>query len=182
MEAVRGLRDVSCNLFTTTASYAQLTTYLQTISRGITDAVQEQFATTSLKTLMQDHRLLSQPDSHYWALSSLEILIEGEILGSGAFGTVYVGRWNGTRVAVKQLAMGTPRRVRELHFIVLVLISLLLFRCSSRKLIYGVGYNTPILLPSFGLVSSLAHLFSYQNCTSSAISWNIFLDFLKQAV
>jgi len=42
----------------------------------------------------------------------LEILIEDEILGSGAFGTVYIGRWNGARVAVKQLAKGTPRQVR----------------------------------------------------------------------
>ena len=45
------------------------------------------------------------------AVSSLEIVIEDEILGSGAFGTVHIGRWNGARVAVKQLARGTPRQV-----------------------------------------------------------------------
>ena len=66
----------------------------------------------SLKTLQAEDRS-STVTSHDWSISSLEILIEGEILGCGAFGTVYVGRWNGTRVAVKQLARGTPRQVSD---------------------------------------------------------------------
>ncbi|KDR79461.1 hypothetical protein GALMADRAFT_1241402 [Galerina marginata CBS 339.88] len=92
MEAIRGLRN--------------------TLQRGIIDAVQRQFAATSLQTLLE-----RQPSdfpsviSYDWAVSSLEILIEGEVLGSGTFGTVYAGRWNGTRVAVKQLIRGTPRQV-----------------------------------------------------------------------
>jgi hypothetical protein len=85
----------------------------QTLRRGIDDAVQKQFATVSLQTLLerQSGTHTNQPTSYDWAISSLEILIEGEVLGSGAFGVVYTGRWQGTRVAVKQLMRGTPRQV-----------------------------------------------------------------------
>ncbi|KAK7457859.1 hypothetical protein VKT23_010203 [Stygiomarasmius scandens] len=90
MEAIRGLRD--------------------TLSRGIEDTVQREFAAASLKCLLQKQSY-TQLQSYDWAVSSLEIHVEGDVLGSGAFGTVYAGRWNGTKVAVKQLARGTPRQV-----------------------------------------------------------------------
>lgn len=66
-----------------------------------------------MRTLLERQADYHSPEvtSYDWAVSSLEILIEGEILGSGAFGTVYVGRWNGTKVAVKRLSKGTPRQV-----------------------------------------------------------------------
>ena len=46
-----------------------------------------------------------------WAVSSLEIFLEGEVLGEGSFGTVYTGRWHGCRVAVKSLAPSISRQV-----------------------------------------------------------------------
>lgn len=85
------------------------------ISKGIDDAVQRQFAKQTLNTLLTQQTGSYSPSQNMlydWSISSLEIFIEGEKMGSGAFGTVYIGRWSGTRVAVKQLAVGTSREVR----------------------------------------------------------------------
>jgi serine/threonine protein kinase len=86
----------------------------QTVARGVDDAIQRQFATMSLKSIKNEYRSSAHVSSYGWAVSSLEILLEGEVLGCGAFGTVFAGRWNGTKVAVKQLARGTPREVGPL--------------------------------------------------------------------
>ena len=113
LEAVRGLQDVNYSLLN-----AQNTAYayvlFQTLRRGIDDAVQKQFATSSLQTLIQRQAEVHAPPvtEYDWAVSSLEILLEGEVLGAGAFGSVVVGRWQGCRVAVKQLMRDTPRQVR----------------------------------------------------------------------
>jgi len=81
--------------------------------KGIDDAIQRQFAEASLQSLMERHAATSITPITYhdWAVSSLEIFNEGEVLGQGSFGTVYTGRWQGCRVAVKHLALSISRQV-----------------------------------------------------------------------
>jgi serine/threonine protein kinase len=86
---------------------------VQHIRKGIDDAVQHQFAEVSLHSLMERHAAtsLTPITYHDWAVSSLEIFQEEEVLGEGSFGTVYTGRWHGCRVAVKRLAPSVSRQV-----------------------------------------------------------------------
>ena len=51
---------------------------------------------------------------HAWAISEFEIEIDSAVIGEGAFGQVFVGMWQGTKVAVKQLPK-TPPAVGILH-------------------------------------------------------------------
>jgi hypothetical protein len=78
--------------------------------------VQRRFAITRLQALLEHQEDLTPTGviSYGWVVSSLEVLDEKETLGSGTFGTVHTGRWNGTRVAIKQLPKSAPKKVGNL--------------------------------------------------------------------
>ena len=49
-----------------------------------------------------------------WAISEFEIDVGGDVIGEGTFGRVFVGEWQGTKVAVKRL-LNTHPAVCSLH-------------------------------------------------------------------
>ncbi|KAF5365307.1 hypothetical protein D9758_005450 [Tetrapyrgos nigripes] len=104
-------QDILKRLDVTREEIKEATRGLQdTLSRRIS-LVQKNFAANTLRLLAGRETASSPTQKYEWAISSLEILIEDDVLGAGAFGKVYSGRWNGTKVAVKRLVDGTHREI-----------------------------------------------------------------------
>ena len=107
LDAIRGLQNVSfpstshCNWF----SHIQL----QALEDVMTDQLQKQFAELSLNLLKKIEP--TKVVSYDWAISELEIQIDGAVIGAGGFGQVLIGSWRKAKVAVKRMQRETPKNV-----------------------------------------------------------------------